>query len=253
MRSNKVCLVAALMGTLCPVSDAARAVEDLDVESAACHCACASSFSSALFQNQENEVYGTALYTGDDGKSSDIGFYVEVRHLTQGFGDPKTKMFRSCNWEFCNEADAVKLCPASQKLDASTAQTIQFLQDNREKLLDETGKKLTADGTPGYGWGISEIRKGQQTPAILALDDDPNVVVAVYWVALRSTRSTAIAERMIGWPFKPKDNQLQWGFEEVLNKPEERHADMTGLPDMTQIPRGIVVAQEVHKLLPPSE
>jgi len=244
MLSNKVCLVAALVGTLCPMSDAARATDDLDLESAACYCACASSVSPVMFQNRNNQVYGTALYTGDM-KESDILYYVELRRLTQGFGDTSWSLKRSCSHDYCNKDEAGELCPVS-KFDVDTDTTIQFLKANRAKLLTEANAKLTTAGTPHHGWSISEILQGKQPPAILDTDD-PAVVVAVYWTALRSTRKTPIAERMTGWPFEPRKGQLPWGFEEVLDSPEE--LQVKEVPDMTGMPRGIVVTQELHDQL----
>jgi hypothetical protein len=248
MLSNKVCLIAALVGTLCPTSDGARAHEDLDVESAACHCACAGSVSSAMFTNRQNLVYGTAIYTGKH-KPTDILYYVEVRHLTQGFGDTSFSMSRKCDYEYCNKDDAGALCPPS-KPDADGDATVQFLQANRAKILAEARTKLTGAGTPRHGWGIREIREGQQPPAILDTDD-PEVVVAVYWTALSSTRRTPIDERMVGWPFEPQGTQLAWGFEEVLDNLEK--LQVKAVPDMTEMPRGILVTQELHAQLPSSK
>jgi len=258
MLSNKVCLVAALVGTLCPMADAGRVQDDLDLESAACHCACASSVSPVMFQNRKNQVYGTALYTGKM-KTSDILYYVELRRLTQGFGDTSWSLMRSCSYEYCNTHEADKLCPVS-KLDADTDTTFQFLKANRAKLLSEANAKLTPAGTPTHGWGISnkgisakksrleQQASGHQQPPAILETDDPAVVVAVYWTALRSTQKTPIAERMIGWPFEPEKGQLAWGFEEVLDDPEELQVKQG--PDMTGMSRGIMVTQELHDQLP---
>lgn len=248
MLSNKVCLVAALVGTLCPVSDGARAQEDLNLESAACHCACTISVSSPLlFQSRGNVVPGTSLIT-DEPEESDIAYYVEVRRLTQGFGSTSWSATRKCDHNFCNKDKADELCPKSIEPDTDASDAIKILKDNRVKLLEEAQEKMTPIMDEGrYGWSIRKILEGEQAPFILYTNDDA-VVVAVNWVPLCCGKRTEIAKRMAGWPFKPLNaHQLSWGFQadlENLENPEKL------LVQQLALPRGILVEQEFYNKLP---
>lgn len=240
MLSNEVCFVAALLGTLCPMSDAARVKEDLGLDSAACHCACATKVTAALYRNRNNLVYGKDLSTGNMNETV-MFYYVEVRRLSQGFGDTSWSLTRRCSYEYCNKVEPGHLCPKT-KVRMWSRTTSKILWDNRAKLRTEAYAKLTPEGVPEHGWGFKDIREGKQPPAILSIDD-PAVFVAVHWIAVTGTK----------WdekPFDPAETKLPWGFEEVLYDPEEM---LVGAYGMNGLPRGIVVTKEVYDQLPASK
>lgn len=245
MLSNEVCFVAALLGTLCPMSDAARVKEDLGLDSAACHCACATKVTAALYRNRNNLVYGKDLSTG---KMNDtvMLYYVEVRRLSQGFGDTSWSLTRRCSYEYCNKVEPGHLCPKT-KVRKDTRTTSSILFANRAKLRAEAYAKLTPEGVPEHGWDFRGTFEGKQPPAILDIDD-PAVFVAVHWIAMTGTKWTPLYE-LRDKPFDPAETKLPWGFEEVLYDPKEMLVDTSwAIPN--GLPRGIVVTKEAYDQLP---
>lgn len=266
MRFNSVSsLVAALVLTLCLMSDGARVNGDLDVNVSSCHCACAVSASSVAFKTDTHKVFGNSIE--ENGLSelkrrSDVLFYVEVRRFAQGYGDASWKLTRRCDDEYCNKKGA-KLCPDIE-VDADSDAAVKFLMDYSSYLQSMARRSLALRPVPRKGWGITDLVQGLQAPSILQVwqhGGDTDVAIAVYWVALSPTREP-IEDRMVGWPFMPHIEGLLWGFDEIINnlklayvwKPNNlEKLRVHTLPGMGSMPRSMLVTDKLHALLPSQE
>lgn len=248
------------------MSDGARVHDGLDADSAACHCACASSVSSVAFKTDTHRVIGNEI--NENGvsnvrRTSDVLFYVEVRRLSQGFGDASWNLLRRCDHEFCNKKGASELCPQAE-IDADSDAAVKFLMDYSSYLHTMARRSLALMAVPWEGWGMKDIVQGEQEPSILQVwqhGGDTDVAIAVYWVALSPTRDP-IEERWAGWPFMPQIESLLGGFDEIIDNLKLARLWKTNnleklrvhtVPDMMEMPRGTMVSDKLHALLPSRE
>lgn len=125
-------------------------------------------------------------------------------------------------------------------------------------------RSLALSAVPFAGWGMKDIVQGEQEPSILQVwqhGGDTDAAIAVYWIALRTTREP-IEERWAGWPFMPQIESLLSGLDEIidnlklarLRKPNNlEKLRVHTVPDMMGMPRCILVSDKLHALLPSRE
>lgn len=99
-------------------------------------------------------------------RRSDVLFHVEVRHLSQGFGDVSWNLLRRCDYEFCNKKGASELCPHIE-VDADSDSAVKFLMDYSSYLHTMARRSLALSAVPFAGWGMKDIVQGEQEPSIL--------------------------------------------------------------------------------------
>lgn len=201
------------------MSNGARAHDDLDVKLAACHSACASAVSSAAFRAKRVPGLQIGMHGLGQNKWSDVLFYVEVRHLTQGLGDIFWNSLMRCDCAYCNKDDQNELCPQST---ADAEPVVQFPHKWHFALQNEARRTMKERDTAHDGRDMKDIVQGQQESVILQIwrdEGDVDVDVAVHWVALNSSRSAPIEDRWVGWPFMASVDGLLLGFQHLLNAP----------------------------------